>query len=94
VSHVLAIDIGGTHFRVGIFDDTGERLAFAEGNTDRSGGRDWMLQQIQEQTTTLMDRLDQPLTACGISFGGPVNFTRQTVTSIHTPGWQEFPLGE
>ncbi|MGH9345188.1 MAG: ROK family protein, partial [Terriglobia bacterium] len=32
--------------------------------------------------------------ACGISFGGPVDFKRQRVTSVHTPGWENFPLAE
>jgi hypothetical protein len=27
---------------------------------------------------------------CGISFGGPVDFQHQRVTSVHSPGWKNF----
>ena len=37
-NNVLAIDIGGTHFRVGLFDHEGRRLVISEGDTLRSGG--------------------------------------------------------
>jgi len=89
---VLAIDIGGTRFRVGLFDQQGSRLEVLEGDTLRSGGRDWMLDQIRARAGTLVERADWPVQGCGISFGGPVDFERQLVRSIHTPGWESFPL--
>ena len=45
--YTLAIDIGGTKFSAAIFE--GDRLVRRHsGVTDREGGRDWMLHQIQE----------------------------------------------
>jgi predicted NBD/HSP70 family sugar kinase len=46
VNNVLAVDIGGTHFRTGLFDEQGRRLLVLEGDTDRAAGREWMLHQI------------------------------------------------
>lgn len=91
---MIGIDIGGTHFRVGLFDGEGRRLLVSEDNTLRLGGRDWMLDQIRERSTLLMRRTDYPVKACGISFGGPVDFERQQVSSIHSPGWARFALAQ
>lgn len=87
---VLAIDIGGTKHSVALFD--GERMArrvtYA---TDAAGGRAWMM-------ATLPARVRQWLgearpAACGIGFGGPVDFAAQRVgRSLHTGGWQDFAL--
>ncbi len=92
--NVIGIDIGGTHFRIGLFDQEGHRLSLFESHTDRAGGRDWMLGQIRERAQPLMDQAGAPITACGVSFGGPVNFDRQVVSSLHSPGWVDFPLAE
>ncbi len=94
MDNVIAIDIGGTRFRVGLFDSEGRRLLVSEDDTSRSGGRDWMLEQIGERSKILLNRSDHPIKACGVSFGGPVNFARQQVSSVHTPGWESFPLAE
>lgn len=90
----LAIDIGGTHFRLAVFDHTGSQLGFQKGATLRSGGRDWMLSELQRRGAELIGASTQPVERCGISFGGPVDFRRQRVTSVHTPGWEDFALGD
>jgi len=91
---VLAVDIGGTHFRLALFDLQGRRLVLSEGDTLHSGGRVWMLERIRELGRTLLDRPDSRVTACGISFGGPVDFQHQRVTSVHSPGWKNFSLAK
>ena len=92
MNYVLAVDIGGTRFRAGLFNQTGKRLEVLEGETSRSGGRDWMLQQVAARCRELMARSDAPVKACGISFGGPVDYERQCVNSLHVPGWDGFGL--
>ncbi len=92
LNNVVAVDIGGTRFRLGLFDDQGRRLLLSENETDRSGGREWMLGQIRTEYQALQEKSDQPIRGCGISFGGPVNFAGQRVTSIATPGWENFAL--
>jgi glucokinase len=94
VKNVLAVDIGGTHFRTGLFDEQGRRLLVLEGDTDRVAGRDWMLGQIASRCRELMAQTDAPVKACGLSFGGPVDFPQQTVTSVHSSGWKGFELGK
>ncbi len=94
MNNVLAMDIGGTQFRVGLFDQEGRRLLVSEGETLPSGGCDWMLSQLRERCLGFMERTDFPVKACGVAFGGPVDYGRQVVTSIHSPGWKELPLGQ
>jgi len=94
VKNVLGVDIGGYLFRAGLFDQEGRRLLVLESDTLRSGGREWMLEQIRERCQALLAKTDFPVKACGISFGGPVDFQRQQVTSIHAPGWKGFPLAQ
>lgn len=86
----LAIDIGGTKFTLAVFD--GDTMIRRESqSTDREGGRDWMLERIEQIVNGW--RNDINLLRCGIGFGGPVNFATQRVTlSTHVGGWQNFDL--
>jgi glucokinase len=94
MSNVIALDIGGTHFRAGLFDAAGKRLKVLEGKTLRAGGRDWMLGELRALGEELRRASPAPVAACGVSFGGPVDFKRQRVTSVHTPGWENFALAD
>lgn len=94
MKNVLAVDIGGTHYRTGLFDEQGRRLLVIEGDTDRAAGRDWMLSQLADRCREVIARTDAPVKACGLSFGGPVDFRHQRVTSVHSAGWKDFELGK
>jgi glucokinase len=86
----LAIDVGGTKFSIAVFE--GKRMVERESRaTDREGGRDWMLANIEAVIKSLSARYR--LDCCGVGFGGPVDFERQRVVfSTHVPGWTDFDL--
>jgi glucokinase len=90
VKNTLALDIGGTNFRVGIF--AGSSLVKSVTlPTNREGGPRWMLNQIEKVVTTLAPHMT--FEACGIGFGGPVDFANQCIiTSTHVGGWDGFDL--
>ena len=94
MNNVLAVDIGSTHFRVGLFDQQGRRLLVMEGDTDRAAGREWMLNELSTRCRDVLSQTDAPVKACGVSFSGPVDYKNQCVTSVHAPGWQGFALGK
>ncbi len=94
MNNVLAVDIGGTHFRSALFDAEGRLLLVSAGRTESSGGRDWMLNEIRQRAQDLITRSDQPVRSCGISFGGPVDYRRQQVSSMHISGWRGFKLAQ
>ena len=86
----LAIDIGGTKFSMAAFDG-GHMVERITRATDREGGREWMLHQINSIAADWS--LNHRFERCGIGFGGPVNFVQQTVAlSTHVGGWQNTPL--
>jgi glucokinase len=88
--NTLAVDIGGTKFTVGLFEE--DKLVRRESRaTDREGGRVWMTHELgpllsEWSRETHIDR-------CGIGFGGPVFFDQQRVVqSTHAGGWGDFDL--
>jgi glucokinase len=87
----LAIDIGGTKFTVAGF--RGDEMIHRETRlTDRAGGPDAMFAGIKEIYTAWKDA-GFTAEACGIGFGGPVDFPTQSVTlSTHVEGWVQYPL--
>jgi glucokinase len=92
--NVLGIDIGGTHFRAALFAHDGQRLPVSESETNLSGGREWMLDEFRKRSSSLIEQSAFPVKACGISFGGPVDYGQQRVSSLHVAGWRSFPLAE
>lgn len=90
MKRTLALDIGGTNFSVGIFED--RSLIHVETRpTVRNAGPAWMLQQMEEivQGWKVLGQID----GCGIGFGGPVHFAEQRVIySTHAAGWDDFDL--
>jgi glucokinase len=95
--NTLAIDIGGTKLAVGLFtgDDawSHELIAREVRTTDRTGGPNWMLKQIGDIAHVWMREGD--IEACGVGFGGPVDFARQRAAlSTHVEGWRDFPLAK
>jgi glucokinase len=84
--NTLAIDIGGTKFSVALFEQ-GRMAARVTSATDRSGGPEWMVAQIASLAR------GWKFNACGVGFGGPVDFAAQKVAlSTHVAGWSDFPL--
>jgi len=86
----LAIDIGGTKFSVAAFD--GHQILRRESrSTDKVGGREWMLAQIESIAQAWHSNLH--FDRCGIGFGGPVDFNSQRIAlSTHVGGWRDFAL--
>ena len=90
--NTLAIDIGGSKLTVALFED-GKIVRRESLATDREGGRPWMLRQIEK--IALAWKSEIVIDRCGIGFGGPVDFARQSVAlSTHVSGWQDFPLSQ
>ena len=87
---ILALDIGGTKFSLAVFD--GPRMVRRESRaTNAAGGREWMLEQITGIVRAW--RAEFRFKACGIGFGGPVNYAAQRVVlSTHVGGWRDFDL--
>ncbi len=88
--NTLAVDIGGTKFTVGLFEE--DKLVKRESRaTDREGGRVWMTRELGPLLSAWSR--DTHIDRCGIGFGGPVFFGQQRVVqSTHAGGWDDFDL--
>lgn len=83
----LAIDIGGTKIALAVFED-GKIVERARRPTDRERGPAYALPEI-----AAIVKQWSGFDACGVGFGGPVDFDKQCVAlSTHAAGWDGFPL--
>ncbi|MBI3665305.1 MAG: ROK family protein [Acidobacteria bacterium] len=87
---VLAVDIGGTKHSLALFRD-GRMIRREAYPTDLAGGRAWMVRRLSTLAREWAGAAHPQ--ACGIGFGGPVDYAAQRVgRSMHVGGWQDFPL--
>jgi len=90
---ILAIDIGGTQFGLALATPDGRVIKHIRHQTDRADHADKRIDHILAASKTLIAQ--SSILACGIGFGGPVNFdTQRIVNSTHIPGWDDCPLPE
>ena len=93
MSAILGLDFGGTKLAAGIVDsDSGAVLASMRAPTP-AGGAEAGMERMIELGQMLCAKHPEPISAVGVSFGGPVESDGRTVRlSMHIPGWESFPL--
>ena len=92
---ILAVDIGGTNFSLALGTSDGRIVERVTRSTDRSGGAEWMIERILKEGLRLLASSPTEVSACGISFGGPVDFEAQRiVNSTHVAGWDNVTIPE
>jgi glucokinase len=69
-------------------------LKLTEYDTPAGQHRELLLQQIHARCAAAIQESTEPVVACGVSFGGLVDFRRQLATSLRQPGWEHFPLAD
>ncbi len=90
---ILAIDIGGSQFGLALATPDGRVIKHIQHQTDRADHADKRIDRILAASKTLISQ--SSVLACGIGFGGPVNFdTQRIVNSTHVSGWDDCPLPE
>jgi len=88
-----AVDIGGTHVRVALCTNEGRVVRKSKTPTDREGGGPAIVRDILDTASAFATHASQPVTACGVGFCGPVDFSRQTtIRSLQVGGWEGVPL--
>lgn len=95
MSGLLAgIDIGGTKCAVSLGQVEGERIHIIEKfRFPTPATPDETLQQLVAHLQTLLAKQGQPLTAIGISCGGPLDSRRGLILSPpNLPGWDAVPI--
>jgi len=89
---ILAIDIGGTNFRVAVSTESGQLVKVVRRSTDANQGAPWMIDQL---SGLVADLSTHRFRAIGIGFGGPVDYgSQRIINSTHVAGWDDVALGE
>lgn len=90
---ILAIDIGGTQFSLALAERDGRIVRRKAGATNRAEGARWMVEHILDAAGQLVEEAGTAVGACGIGFGGPVDFAAQRIlSSTHVAGWEGVAL--
>lgn len=92
--YVLAVDMGGTRFRVALVDDTG-RLSYRKSYlTYASQGREAVLRRISQAALSAMGHHPrEQLLAVGFAAPGPLDpRSGVLLTPPNLPGWRDVPL--
>jgi glucokinase len=93
MSYVLGLDFGGTKLAAGIVDTSTGQVIVSGRSATPAGGATHGFAAMLALADGLRARIAQPITAVGVSFGGPVEADGRTVRlSMHIPGWEGFAL--
>lgn len=91
---VLCIDIGGTKIRLAVVVDHSIRRR-VEAMRAQLGEAEQVVAYIKKTGAALIQESNVPIRACGVGFGGPVDFAGQKLNrSMHVAGWEGVPLPE
>lgn len=101
---VLAVDIGGTKFEVGVVAAHGEILIRERCDTPVGAGPDELFDTLLSLIDDVLQRWSgagdaaagstpgAELAACGVGTGGPMTDAGASISPINIPGWRRFPL--
>lgn len=87
MSHVLAIDIGGTKLAAALVDDEGALLRSATRPTPRADVMSALAALVAEVSDG-----GPPAEAVGVGCAGPLDLATGTVSPVNMPSWRGFPL--
>jgi glucokinase len=90
---ILGIDIGGSQFGLVLATTDGKVVKRVQRSSDRDAGASLMIAHILSESRLLLAASPEPVSCCGIGFGGPVDFGQQRIiNSTHVKGWDDCPL--
>ncbi|HWG03271.1 MAG TPA: ROK family protein [Trebonia sp.] len=95
MTHVLALDIGGTKLAAGVVDDAGKVAGFQAAPTMNHEGPDPVIARLFALARrALRAAPGPPVAAVGIACGGPLDGRRGVIMSPpNLPGWDRVPIG-
>lgn len=90
----VAVDLGGTRFRVAIVDRRGRLVERVSHPTEAADGRDAVIARVLDavRTTVTAARVRRPA-GLGVGVPGPVNpWTGVVASAPNLPGWRDVPF--
>lgn len=90
---IIGIDLGGTTFKVSIFDDNGQLQNALERDTQQHDPPEELIQRLANAAREVAG--DQKIDALGIGVPGPIRpDSGVCVFAPNLNGWTEFPVGD
>ncbi|MFC4534283.1 ROK family protein [Sphaerisporangium dianthi] len=90
---VLAVDIGGTKFAVGLVDAQGQVIVADRVATPPGGDASTLRKALDGLIDSVLARRpDANLVGVGVGCGGPMTWPEGAVSPLNIPGWRGFPL--
>jgi glucokinase len=87
----IGIDLGGTELRAGLVDESGSILAHEKVKTDRLGGPQAVIEQMEKLVTAMKGQYS--VSGVGVAAPGPLNSETGVVLDPPTlPGWKNVEL--
>ncbi len=97
-SLILGVDIGGTKTAVGLVSQTGEVVYSLREPTPQKAGAEellaFVLRLIERVREVESGGEARAIGAVGVGCGGPMEYPAGVVSTLHIPGWRNFPLRE
>ncbi len=91
----IGIDMGATHIRGAVVDQTGKLHSGLEISTPVEGGSEAVLDALTEAVNTLLSKECDRIHAVGIGLPGPLNSERGVVTLMpNVKGIEHYPIKE
>jgi glucokinase len=90
VTHVLALDIGGTKMAAAVVTSGGDLLGSDRIETPRSDDPEVLFEALRAMCHSLIANED--ISAVGVGCGGPMRYPEGIVSPLNIPAWRDFPL--
>lgn len=91
MKQAIGIDLGATELRVALVDESGAMLAYEKVKTDRLGGPEAIVEQIQQLVARVQGQHE--VSSIGVCAPGPLNTETGVVLTPPTlPGWKNIEL--
>ena len=91
---IAGVDLGGTHFQVGIVDPDNRIVARRAGKTNASKGADAVLDAMADAINDAANEAGGPPAAVGIAAPGACDVKQGIVLQTGNLGWVDFPLAQ
>ena len=93
-AYILALDLGGTRFRVALADDKGKMLDRFSDLTHTERGKEWVLANINQALHKMLSGVSiEQVRAMSVSAPGPLEpFSGVLLRAPNMPGWYNVPL--
>jgi glucokinase len=96
INHLVGVDMGGSHYSVGIFTPEGILLDYRKVSTIIRGNAQQVLHDMALliRETMGMNQAEPNGTVIGLGMPGPQDRRRGVITKAHNLGWYDIPVTE